>query len=103
MGERVFSTGATRNNAEGKGRYDLVPPCAIRRVAQRYELGAKQHGDSNWKKGIPNSSLFDSAFRHLMQAMDGQTDEDHLAAAAWNIFALMWNEENIKEENNGNS
>lgn len=99
MGERVFSTGACRNVADGKGRYDLIPPCSIRRLAQRSELGAKEHGDNNWKKGVPNYSLFDSAFRHLMQAMNGEKDEDHLAACAWNVFALMWNEENKKGEN----
>lgn len=98
MSERRFASGAERNDATGKGRYDLIPPCAIKRVAQRYELGAIQHGDNNWRKGIPNASLFDSAFRHLMQAMDGQNDEDHLAACAWNVFALMWNQENSKGE-----
>jgi hypothetical protein len=32
--------------------------------------------------------------RHLLKYMDGQTDEDHLCAAAWNILCAMHTEEN---------
>lgn len=35
----------------------------------------------------PTSSLLDSAMRHAAKYLDGQEDEDHLLAAAWN---LLW-------------
>ena len=38
-------------------------------------------------KGIPLHSLCDSAARHLAKFIAGETDEDHLRAAAWN---LLW-------------
>lgn len=90
---RVFSTGARRNSSEGKGRFDLLPAEAIQALAKRFEYGAKLHGDNNWKKGIPNSSLFDSALRHLFQALNGEDDEDHLGACLWNVSALIYNRE----------
>lgn len=84
-----YETGATRDNSAGKGRYDLFPPSAIKRVAVVYENGGKIHGDRNWEKGIPESRLFDSALRHTYQALSGMEDEDHLAHAVWNLLALM--------------
>ena len=90
---RVFATGARRNDSTGKGRYDLLPVEAIQALAQRFEYGASLHGDNNWRKGIPNASLFDSALRHLFQALNGQTDEDHLASCMWNVSVLIYNRE----------
>lgn len=95
-GERVgFGEGrAVREPSEGKGRFDLVSPYANRRLARWYELGAGKYSDRNWEKGgIPFSRYLDSAFRHLNKYLMGMTDEDHLAAAAWNIFSIMHFEE----------
>lgn len=94
MGERKFVSGAERNNAEGKGRYDLIPPCVLQALAQRLELGAQEHGEFNFMLGIPNKSLYDSAYRHLTQARAGMKDEPHLAAALTNIAFLIYNEVN---------
>lgn len=97
-GERQeFDTGAIRDPSKGKGRYDLISPYALRRLALHYEAGAGKYTDRNWEKGIPMSRCFSSAVRHLFQWVTGQKDEDHLAAAAWNIFAIMHFEE-VKPE-----
>lgn len=90
---REFETGAVRDMQEGKGRCDLLPACALLRLAKHYEAGARKYEDRNWEKGIPISVMIDSAMRHLLKYMDGQTDEDHLAAVAWNILGAMWMEE----------
>lgn len=90
---RIFSTGARRNSSDGKGRYDLLPVEAIDALAKRFEYGAKLHGANNWRFGIPNSSLYDSALRHLFQAMGGETSEDHLSACLWNVSVLIYNRE----------
>ena len=100
---RVFATGARRNSSEGKGRFDLLPVEAIAALAKRFEYGAKLHGANNWRKGIPNSSLFDSALRHLFQALNGEADEDHLASCLWNVSVLIYNRENnLGGEKDGN-
>jgi hypothetical protein len=90
---REFDTGAVRDMQEGKGRCDLLPATAILRLAKYYEEGCKKYGDRNWEKGIPISSYIDSSIRHIMKYLDGQTNEDHLCAAAWNLMCAMWTEE----------
>jgi hypothetical protein len=90
---REFGTGAIRDMAEGKGRFDLLPAAALLRLAKHYEAGAKKYGDRNWENGQPISVLIDSGMRHLFKYLDGWTDEDHLSAAAWNILGAMWMEE----------
>lgn len=87
-GERTtFSTGAQRDMHSGKGRMDLLPWAAIIEVSKHCEAGALKYGTHNVDKGIPTSSLLDSAMRHAAKYLDGQEDEDHLLAAAWN---LLW-------------
>lgn len=84
---REFETGAVRDMQEGKGRMDLLPWAAIIEVSKHCENGAIKYGEHNVDKGIPTHSLCDSGMRHLAKHIDGQTDEPHLLAAAWN---LLW-------------
>lgn len=94
---RAFGTGAVRDMQEGKGRCDLLPACALIRLSKHYEAGARKYAERNWENGIPVSVMIDSGFRHLLKYLDGQTDEDHLTAAAWNILGAMWMEEKHPE------
>jgi hypothetical protein len=93
----AFSTGAVRDIHDGKGRFDLLPMCVLLRLAKHYEGGAKKYAERNWEQGIPAHSFADSAMRHLVKYMDGQTDEDHLIAAIWNLCGLAWTEEKRPE------
>ena len=94
---REFETGAMRDMQEGKGRCDLLPACALIRLSKHYEAGANKYSARNWEKGIPISVMLDSGLRHIFKYLDGQTDEDHLVAAAWNILGAMWMEEKHPE------
>ena len=40
----VSETGSSRSDRDGKGRFDLIPACALRRLALRFEGGATAHG-----------------------------------------------------------
>lgn len=92
-GDRTeFITGAVRDMHGGKGRFDLLPWAAIWEVSKHCEEGCIKYGEHNVDKGIPIHSLIDSAFRHLCRYMDGETDEPHLRAAAWNILWALWME-----------
>lgn len=91
-----FATGAVRNSSEGKGRYDLLPCAAIRRLAGVYERGAKIYAARNWEKGISTSRCLDSALRHTFQYLEGFRDEDHLAQAVFNLLAVIEFDERIK-------
>ncbi len=93
--KQAFDSGATRSDRTGKGRFDLISPFALERLARRYEEGAEIHGDRNWEQGYRIGRCIDGALRHLNQYKQGMRDEDHLAAAAWNVFAAMHFEELI--------
>lgn len=89
-GERTeFPSGAVRDMAVGKGRFDLIEPELLFRLARHYEAGSIKYGDRNWEKGIPVHSLIDSADRHLTKYRAGWQDEDHLAAVVWNLACIM--------------
>lgn len=82
---RHFSTGAVRDDATGKGRFDLLPWGAIHALAKHCERGALHYGERNVDKGIPQHSLIDSGLRHLGQYIQGDPEPYHLVAALWNI------------------
>lgn len=84
-----FETGAKREAPIGKGRYDLIPPEGMHRLARHYENGATKYGSRNWEKGMPVDRVVDSMIRHCFQYLAGDRSEDHLAAVAWNAFAIM--------------
>ncbi len=91
-----FQTGSKRDTRDGKGRFDLIPPYALKRLAQHYENGAKKYGDRNWEKGQPLARYLDSAIRHAYAYLGGSRDEDHLAAIAWNAIAVIESEHRIQ-------
>ena len=80
-----FSTGAVRDAQGGKGRFDLLPNMAVWALAHHTEKGCEKYGDRNWEKGIPIKNFIDSAKRHLTEFELGLSDENHMAAALWNI------------------
>lgn len=92
-----FVTGAVREPHTNKGRYDLITPEGLKRLAEWYELGAIKYSDRNWEKGLPISNCLNSAFRHLVKYVAGGRDEDHLAAIVWNVFAIMHFEKHMPE------
>ncbi len=77
----------------GKLRLDLIPTEAIRALGEVFTFGAAKYGDRNWEHGFPASVVINHTLRHLNLWLDGDTREDHLAHAAWNLFALMHFEE----------
>lgn len=91
-----MDTGSVRDTREGKGRFDLISPIFLERFAKHTENGAKKYGAMNWTKGQPLSRFMDSALRHLNKFLEGNRDEDHLAAAAWNIQGIIHTEEMIR-------
>lgn len=64
-------------------------------VAKHFENGALKYGEHNWEKGIPISRYIDSALRHLMKDLAGETDEDHAAAFIWNCMCAAWTMEHL--------
>jgi len=96
---QTFTSGSVRDTQENKGRYDLLPFCALERIAIHTEHGAKKYGDRNWEKGQPVSRYLNSAIRHITKYCMGRKDEDHLAAACWNLMSAMWTMQEIENKN----
>lgn len=97
-GERQdFETGAHRDSSSRKGRYDLIPPYPLRRLAVHFENGAVKYGDRNWEKGIPLGRYMDSAIRHINTFREGDRSEDHLTAATWNLLCYVHTEREIAQ------
>lgn len=92
---RLAPTGAQRDSNEGKGRYDLISPIAIARLARINQLGAAKRGDRNWEQGMPLHWFVDSALRHIFEYLEGRSNEDHLAQAFWNVMCAMHTEEMV--------
>ena len=87
---RKLPSGSQRDDRSGKGRFDLIPPIVIRRLAQLYERGAVKYEARNWERGQPLSWYLDSGFRHLIDYMQGDRSEDHLTAVIWNMAGYEW-------------
>lgn len=96
---QTFASGSVRDTQENKGRYDLLPFTALERIAIHTEHGAKKYGDRNWEKGQPVSRYINSAIRHITKFCMGRTDEDHLAAAIWNLMCIMHTMHEIENKN----
>lgn len=96
-GERqTWDTGSRRDTNIGKGRYDLIPPYFVQRLAKHLENGARKYGDRNWELGQPLSRYLDSALRHTFAVLDRQVDEDHPSAGVWNLMAFLTTAERIR-------
>lgn len=59
-------------------------------ASKHFEEGAKKYGENNWQKGIPTHCYIDSAVRHYLKYLRGDTDEPHDRAFVWNILCCIW-------------
>ncbi len=95
-----FASGAVRDanvagskTAKYSARYDLISAIGLRRLAETYGEGAMKYTDHNWRKGMPVSVMINHAMAHITSYLTGDASEDHMAHAAWNLFAVMHFEE----------
>jgi len=95
----TFSSGATSSQQEL--RHDLVPICAVRRLAQRYTMGAAKHGDYNYRTGLGDEAFVRDRMNHITEhwqkfLLYGSAVDDNLAAVMWGISILMEMETTIE-------
>lgn len=85
-----YASGMKRDTQNGKPDYTLIERAFLKRWAALMTRGAEKYGRENWKKANSKEELErfrSSAFRHFMQWLDGEEDEDHAVAVAFNIAA----------------
>ncbi|HET6916699.1 MAG TPA: dATP/dGTP diphosphohydrolase domain-containing protein [Acidimicrobiales bacterium] len=99
-GERVdYPSGMRRDVDTGKPRYDLIPRFMLKRLAELYARGAAKYGEDNYTLADSEEELKRfkaSAFRHFIQWLDGERDEDHGAAVFFNIAAAEMTEQKVR-------
>lgn len=97
-GERaVFESGMQRDTEDGKPRFDLMLPLGIpyeeqmiTRLAALFGRGSVKYDARNWEQANSREEMDrmkSSAFRHFIQWMSGETDEDHAAGFMFNAIA----------------
>ena len=96
--EQLFPSGFRRNTDEEKTNYNLIHIPFLTRIANHLTKGAKIHGRDNWKLANSKEELQrceDAAFRHLMQYLDGERDEDHASAVVFNLMVAEYIRERL--------
>lgn len=112
-GKRVeFESGMRRDTNENKPRFDLIIPetqqyeeTLLYRIAMQLQKGMAKYGYRNWELANSKEELIrfkTSAWRHFIQAMSGNIDEDHFAACAFNLNALVYLMDKMKVDIHGN-
>jgi len=90
--------GSQRSSESGRGDYSLLPSVVIAAYAKHLQEGVeKGYPRNNWQKGQPLSRLHSSLLRHSFQLLDGQLDEPHDRAVLFNIGAIIYTRNAIKE------
>lgn len=84
-----FNSGMVRDVDDDKVDYTLaLDGPMFERYAQHLTEGAKKYAKRNWMKaasGEERDRFIESAVRHFIQWLRGETDEDHAAAIFFNI------------------
>ena len=101
-----YASGMRRDTEEGKTdfTYLIIPGLSfeeqpLHRIMGLYERGAEKYGRHNWQKSCSEEELERfkrSLFRHWMQYLSGDREEDHIAAVVWNAIAIMYLEQKLE-------
>lgn len=107
---KKFNTGMQRDINEDKPAFYLITPKLVpyseqmlTRWAAHMRRGANKYADRNWELAATQEELErfkDSAFRHFMQWLLDEDDEDHAAAVFFNIQGaeyVKWRLKNDKQ------
>ena len=95
MTEEIRVTSATGGEKGTKlARYDLLPPEALRSLAELYGKGAEKYAAHNWRRGYDWSLSFAALQRHAWQFWNGEdcdaeTGAPHMASVAFHALALI--------------
>lgn len=79
---------------EGKLRYDLFEPHAMKELAKVFTIGANKYAPRNWERGMSWQGVLASLERHKEafksgEDIDQETGCLHMAHVAWNALALV--------------
>jgi hypothetical protein len=89
MKKDIYENGATRNKIPY--RFDLIPAAGLEKIAARFELGVRNHGENLWRKGGPEflKSSLNHAIHHLLDYLENGNNEA-IQGAGGNLGAVGW-------------
>lgn len=97
--DEKLAAGISPKHDAGKLKYSLVPPVAIKAMADVLTFGATKYAPNSWQ-GVENAEerYTDALYRHLEgyrsgEALDEDSQKSHLAHAITNIAFLLHFEE----------
>ena len=93
-----YESGMRRDTQDGKPDYELIDIGFLTRLAEHMTKGAQKYGEDNWRKAnSPEEArrFRKSAFRHLMQYLRGDREEDHASAVVFNLMAAEYVREKL--------
>jgi len=97
---QVYASGLHRDSGE-KPLYTEVYYPLVKRHAELMMRGAVKYDRGNWKKACTGEDLQrfqDSLLRHVQQYLQGDNDEDHLAAVLFNAYGCAMIEDKLEEK-----
>jgi len=90
---KEFESGMRRDLQEGKPRFDLIYKPFLFDWAMLMARGAEKYTENNWMlaNSVEELNRFKaSAFRHFFQLMNGETNEAHHVAVAFNLAGIQY-------------
>lgn len=92
MEERQISSTGGAKGVKAQ-QYHLLPPLALRKVAQQYGFGARKYAAHNFRRGYEWSKTFDALQRHAQLFWAGEDNDSesllsHTVSAAWHSLTL---------------
>lgn len=111
---RQYNTGATRDNVDGKLKYEgFLSPRVLKRFAEymhkhRIQADGGERAADNWQKGMPVEDYQDSMIRHMMDEWYeyrrfGIVNEELLCAIFFNVQGLLHETIKIREVRDANN
>jgi hypothetical protein len=104
-----FSGGMVRETDTLKPAFNLILPKGVpyseqmlTRFAEHMRRGALKYSDRNWENGVGLAEIERASgalFRHMMQYLNGEEDEDHASAIYFNVMQIEYIKYKLKEQN----
>jgi hypothetical protein len=88
MTDEIVTNSAGGKQSKVEGRFDLLPPHALDRIAKILETGANKYGEWNWRN-ISSKDHLNHAINHLFKYIQDDQSEDHLGNAGCRILFLL--------------
>lgn len=100
-GERITGSNGMLKDAASirKPRFTLLDMQFLTRFAAHMTKGAAKYKPNNWRTADAKDreGFQDSAARHLIQWLEGETDEDHAAAICANVMMFEATKGNVSD------